>query len=694
MSKLNRRAFLKVSGMTGLTIAVSGIGSSCTRTTSIEEAEQNWLAWLNIDHQGEITIQVPRTELGQGTTTGLAMLVAEELDADWSKVHVRPAPMDEQFGPQRTEASHGIRLNWTMMRQLGAIARLQLLAAAAGYWRIDPATCITNSSNVVHESSNRSLSYGELVTAAAEIPLPDHVDLKQPKDFKLIGKPVARIDIPAMTNGSLKYAADITLPGLLIASVLHSPKLGGHVAAIDDEATLTIPAVKQTVNLKDAVAVVAEDYWSAEQGLKALKVRWTPPDQPALGEDAMWQLLKQESEQHGKPVYQRGNIEALSTNNNEVITQEYRLPYYAHACMETMTCVANVKGHSCEIWASTQDPWGVYHEACNYGLSSFARLRERIWFKLTRRASEHIKIHAMPVGGGFGRKLYHDVVRESIIISKAVKAPVKLIWSRKQDIRSDKFQPASYHHVQATLNRQGQLSAWYHRITGSGILSYQTEFPYRCENVSIQVSRHRIGVPTGTWRSISDTPNAYARENFMNHLCRLQQQDPVEYRLSLLLSSRMKQTLEVAAKAANWFVSTDNMVRGVAIHESRGSYVAQIIELELQENKAPLIKRVVCAIDCGFAVNPDSIKAQMEGSIVFGLSTILSKGIQVKDGEISQSNFHDFKLLRINEMPQIEVHIIDSAEPPGGVGESGMPPLAPALCGALMGRYEISKLQR
>ena len=481
MTKLNRRTFLKVSGMTGLTIAVSGIGSSCTGTEGAEEAEQNWLAWLNINHQGEITIQVPRQELGQGTTTALAMLVAEELDADWSKVQAQSASLDKQYGDQRTEASHGIRLNWTMMRQLGAIARHQLLAAAAGYWRIDPATCKTNSSNVIHVSSNRSLSYGELVTAAAEIPLPDHVDIKQPGDFKLIGKPVARIDIPAMTNGSLKYAADITLPGLLVATILHSPKLGGHVAEIDDEATLAIPAVKRTVNLNDAVAVVAEDYWSAEQGLKALKVRWTPPDQPALGEDAMWQLLQQESEQRGRAVYQRGNTEALFTNNNEVITQEYRLPYYAHACMETMTCVANAKGHSCEIWASTQDPWGVYHEARDYGLSSFAKLRERIWFKLTRRASERIKIHAMPVGGGFGRKLYHDAVREAILLSKAVKAPVKLIWSREQDIKNDKFQPASYHLIHGHSQPQGPVECVVppdNRI-GNPELSDQVPLPLR-----------------------------------------------------------------------------------------------------------------------------------------------------------------------------------------------------------------------
>jgi isoquinoline 1-oxidoreductase beta subunit len=688
--QLDRRTFIKVAGLSataGLTIAFTGLTPGCTNATSMSIPHNNWQAWITIAQNGETTIFVPRIELGQGASSALAMLVAEELDADWSSIKVKPAPLDDIYGSRGTENSESIRSNWMLLRKLGAIARQQLVHAAAESWHVNPAACTTSTGKVLHTESKLQATYGELVNAASKLPLPDSIQLKNPKGFKLIGHNIPRLDIPMMTNGYLKYTADVSLPGLLTAVILHSPQLGGKVKKIHNQATLAIAGIRAVINLDDAVAVIADEYWLAEKGMKHLKVEWVAAEKPALDTDVMWQQLKQDSKSPGKSVFVRGNTDTVLQNNKEnILSQEYSLPYYAHACMEPMTCIADVKPGSCEVWAPTQSPWWTYHIALEHGLGPLHKLMERIWLKFTKRASARIKIHMMPVGGGFGRKLYQDCIQQTIQISKAIKAPVKLIWSREQDIKHDLFQPASFHKIRAIVDNKNEFIAWNHRITGSGLLSHETSFPYKCDNIRIEVRYHEIGVPTGSWRSVSDTPNAFARESFINHLCAITKQDPVDYRMKLLSSPRMQQTLETAAKAAGWYNKpANNIFRGVALHECRGSYVAQIVELRMQENTAPKILRVVCAIDCGQVVNPDGVKAQMEGGIVFGLSAFLSKGIQVKNGEVVQSNFHDYEILRMHQMPVIEVHIVESKAPPGGVGETGVPPIGPALHGALMG---------
>lgn len=679
----------------GLTIAFTGIATGCHNETSMSKHPHNWQSWIHIAHSGNITIYTPRVELGQGATSALAMLVAEELDADWNTVKIKPAPLDDQYGRLDTENSDSVRSHWMMLRKLGAVARQQLINTAAHTWRVNPAECITSQGKVFHATTEQSANYGELASAAGKLALPDHVELKSPQNYQLIGHDAPRLDIPGMTNGTLKYTADIVLPGLLTAVILHCPQLGGKVGKIHSQEMLASPGVKAVVNLHNAVAVVADEYWHAEKGLKRLKVDWLSPEKPALDTDVMWQRLEHASRNPGESVLAHGNAGAVFQQNEHIQSQEYALPYYAHACMEPMTCIADIRPGSCEVWAPTQDPWFTYHIALKHGLSSLSKLRERIWLKFTDRASERIKIHVMPVGGGFGRKLYQDYIRQTIQISKTVKAPVKLIWSREQDIKHDHFQPASLHKLRAVLDNNNALVAWHHHILGSGILSHEMSFPYQCKNLRIDVTYHDIGVPTGSWRSVSDTPNAFARENFINYLCTITKEDPVDYRMKILLSPRMQKTLETAAKAANWFDKpAKNISRGVALHECRGSFVTQIVEVQLQDNAAPTIRRVICAIDCGQVVHPDGVKAQMEGGIVFGLSTFLSKGIQVKNGEIVQSNFHDFKILRMHQMPAIEVYIVDSQEPPGGVGETGVPPLGPALHAALRGHIDLKELQQ
>ena len=695
--KLERREFIKTAGLAasaGLTIAFTGLATGCKSETGMSNQNNNWQSWIHIAHSGEITIYIPRIEMGQGATTALAMLVAEELDADWQSIKVKPAPLDDQYGRLDTENSDSVRSHWLTLRQLGAVARQHLVNAAAKSWQVNPTECTTSAGKVLHAATGREVNYERLIETANKLPLPDNIQLKKQTRFGLIGHNAPRLDIPQMTNGSLQYTADITLPGLLTAVIMHCPQLGGKVRKIHEHETLAFAGVKAVVNLNNAVAVVADEYWIAEKGLKLLKVDWSPPEKPALDTDVMWQYLKEESQHPGNSVLVHGDIEAVFRHNENILSQEYALPFYAHACMEPMACVADVKPGSCEVWAPTQDPWATYRVAFKYGLSPLSRLRERIWLKFTDRASERIKINTMPVGGGFGRKLYQDYIQQTIEISKTIKAPVKLFWTREQDIKHDYYQPASLHKLRAAVDHNNELNAWHHHILGSGILSHEISFPYKCENLRIDVTYHDIGVPTGSWRSVSDTPNAFARENFINYLCMITKQDPVDYRMKILRSPRMQKTLETAAKAANWLDKPDeNISRGVALHECRGSYVAQVVEIQLQHNTTPKIRRVICAIDCGLVVHPDGVKAQMEGGIVFGLSTFLSKGIQVKNGEIVQSNFHDFQILRMHQMPIIEIHIVESQEAPGGVGETGVPPLGPALYAALVGHIDLRELQ-
>lgn len=697
--KLERREFIKTTGLVasaGLTIAFTGLTSGCHNGTNMRERDHSWQTWIHIDSAGGVAVYIPRIEMGQGAATALAMLVAEELDADWKSVKVNTAPLDDQYGRLDTENSDSVRSHWLTLRKIGAVARQHLVNAAGKFWHVNPSECTTSAGKVLHAATGQQITYECLLETASELPLPNNVQLKKQSQFKLIGHNVPRLDIPQMTSGSLLYTADIALPGMLTATIMHCPQLGGKIRKIHDQEALASTGVKGVVNLDTAVAVVADDYWHAEKGLKQLKIEWSQPEILALDTDVMWQQLKKSSQYPGESILAHGNTEAIFQNSDNIVAQDYALPYYAHACMEPMACVADVKPGSCEVWAPTQAPWATYRAAFKYGLSTLSKLRERIWLKFTDRASDRIKIHSMPIGGGFGRKLFQDHVRETILISKAAKAPVKLIWPRDQDIKHDLFQPASFHKIRAVLNNENGLAAWNHHIIGSGILSHEMSFPYVCENLQIETTYHKVGVPTGSWRSVSDTPNAFARESFINHICMVLNEDPLSYRLRNLRSARMRKTLETAAKAANWYKEpTHNISRGVALHECRDSYVAQIVEVEIEGDGAlPKILRVICAIDCGQVVSPDGVRAQMEGGIVFALSTFLSKGIQVKNGEIVQSNFHDFQLLRMMQTPAIEVHIVESQDLPGGVGETGVPPLGPALYGALMGHTDLSSLQQ
>lgn len=684
----NRRTFLKIMGSTtatGFAIGVTSLSAGCDGELQTGTKAGNWRAWINIERDNSVTVYCPRMEMGQGVLTGLGMLVAEELDADWNSITVRHAPLDDEFGSQLTENSESVRVYWPIMRKLGAGARTQLIRAAAQAWKVEPSTCTASLGLVSHPASGRQASYGELADAAARLPLSAQIELKEAMNFRLLTRSAPRIDIPSMLDGSLKYTADLSFPGLLSATILHSPMLGGRVASIDNRAALAVPGVKTTVDLGFAVAVVAENFWSAEQGRRQLKVDWAKPVHAAMDEGAMRIMLKAACLQPAAAFINLGNSASLLSSAESLLTQEYSVRYEAHATMEPMTCIADVRANSCEVWAPTQSPWAAYGVARDHGLSPFFRFCERLSRKLTGKANGLVKVHAIPMGGGFGRRLNQDFVREAVLVSKAVQAPVKLLWTREQDMANDFYRPASQHRIQAALDSQGNIAAWRHRIAGSGILDHGVDFPYDCANVRVELSYHEIGVPTGSLRSTAHTPNAFARECFMDELAVRAGRDPVEYRLSQLSKNpRLKRVLEIAAEKAGWTTPLPaGRSKGVALHPSKDSFVAQIAEISRAAEGAIRVHRVICVADCGMVFNPDTVKAQMQGAIVFGLTSALKTAISVRNGGIEQSNFHDFSLLRMNEAPNIEIYLVESADAPGGVGESGVPPIAPAIGNAI-----------
>lgn len=681
---INRRQFLKVAGATAATGFALGVVSStagCSRKPAANSTETNWLAWFEMSARGKVVLHCPRVELGQGIHTGLAMVFAEELDLDMSNIEVAPARLDSAFGSQLTQDSDGIRSNWALVRQLAALARQQLRTAAAAHWQVDVSQCATDRGSVVHAPTQRQLNYEALLAPAARLPLPDSVPLKTPDQFTLVGKPYPRLDIPPKVNGAQRYNGDIQVPGMLYAAIVHCPWVGGKVASVNEQSVEAAPGLKQLVALENAVALVADTYWAAEKARRALEVTWARPDTPVLDSEQQYQYLDEQCSAPGPVAFERQQSSGLSANAGErPFSARFRFPYQAHAPMETMNCIADVRAHRCEVWAPTQAPWYVYRLALNHGLSSLFRFMERVHLKLTRETSDRIKVHVPMAGGGFGRRLYLDYVQQAIEVSKAVKAPVKLMWSREDEIRNGFYQPASAHRIEAALNTEGRLTRWYHRIAGPGDHTHGADFFYDCDDAQVEVSSHTMGMRIGAWRSVSDATNTQARELFINRMCEQNSLDPFAFRLSMLSGSpRLGAVLE---KARALVEPAEGVRVGVAVHQMRASYIAQVVEVS-HHSSVPEILRVICVIDCGIAVNPDSIRAQMEGGIVFGLSALLHDGITIKDGRIEQSNFHDYPLLRYRAMPTVQTHIMPSAEAPGGVGELAVPCIAPALIHAL-----------
>ncbi len=701
---LSRRQFLKSSALAGgglvLGVYVSRLGDradAAQPATAPAPAGTTFApnAFVRIGPDDTVTVIVNHSEMGQGVYTALPMLVAEELDADWRRVKSVAAPADPAYnhtvyGIQMTGGSTSTWSEYDRLRKAGATARAMLVAAAAKTWDVEAIGCRTENGEVIHVASGRRLSYGRLAETAADLTPPQDVTLKDPKYFKLVGKPTKRLDTPEKTNGSGIFGIDVTLPGMLVAVVARPPVFGGKLKKFNAERAEAVAGVRHVVQIERGVAVVADGFWAARRGRDALQLEWD--DGPLAGLDSVKQRREyaELASKTGAVAKKTGDPAEALTGAAKRIEAVYELPYLAHATMEPLNCVADVRADGCDVWTGTQFQTGDRIAAAqDAGLPL-----------------EQVRVHTTLLGGGFGRRAVIDAhfVREAVQISKAVKAPVKVIWTREDDTRGGYYRPAAYHALTGAIDETGRPVAWQQRIVCQSFMAGTpfevfmikngvdetavegaADLPYDIPNAQVEWHKAPGGVPTLWWRSVGHSHTAFAVECFLDELAHLAGKDPYEFRRGLLTGHpRHARALEVAAEAAGWGKPPpEGRGRGLAVHESFGSFIAQVAEVSVSKKGAVRVHRVVCAIDCGPVVNPDTIAAQMEGAIVFGLTAALHGAITFENGRVVQGNFHDYPMLRIDEMPVVETHIVPSTDKMGGVGEPGVPPIAPAVCNAI-----------
>jgi isoquinoline 1-oxidoreductase beta subunit len=651
-------------------------------------------AFIRIGSDGRVTLIMCQVEMGQGTYTSMPMLLAEELEVGLDQVHLEHAPPDDKlyglpgFGIQVTGASTSVRLLYEPLRRAGATARSMLVAAAAQTWNVDVASCRAHKGVVTHTPTGRKLAYGALADKAATLPVPEKVALKDPKDFKLIGKPAKRLDTPAKVNGTAQYGIDVRLPGMKIATVAASPVVGGKVIDVDDSKAKAIKGVRQIVRLDDAVAVVADHMWAAKQGLRALAIRWDDGPNGTISTDGVLEGLAAASQKQGVIVRNDGDAPSALAGAPNKIESVYDVPFLAHAAMEPINCTVHVRPDGCEVWTGSQILPRVQAAAA----------------KVTGLPPEKVVVHNYYLGGAFGRRLEVDYVPQAVRIAQQVEGPVKVIWTREEDIQHDVYRPHYYDRISAALDAQGRPIAWMHRIVGPSIFARWAppifkdgidadavdsaeQLLYDIPAIRVEYVRHEEPVvSTGFWRGVGNTHNNFVIESFMDELAAAAKQDPVAYRRNLLNKSpRARAVLDAAAQAAGWDKPVrEGRGRGVSVlYCSWGSFLAQVAEVSVSKGGEVRVHRVVCAVDCGVVVNPDTVKAQIEGGIIFGISGALWGEVTLKNGRVEQSNFHDVRVMRINEAPKIEVHLVRNLEAPGGIGEPGTAVTAAAVSNAV-----------
>ncbi|MGA9033498.1 MAG: xanthine dehydrogenase family protein molybdopterin-binding subunit [Sulfuricaulis sp.] len=699
---LNRREFLKVSAAAGggLLIGLYLPGRLEAAAGPPTEVEFMPNAFLRIAPDNTVTVISKHLEMGQGVYTGLPTIVADELDADWSQIRVESAPADaRRYGnlawggtSQGTGGSTSTTNSWEQLRRAGATARAMLIAAAAQTWKVDARTLRAENGFVIDTQGKRRTSYGELASLAATLTPPEDVKLKTPKQWKLIGKYVPRTDSVDKSTGAAIYASDFRLPGMLTALVTRPPLFGAKSKGFNAEAVKAMPGVKAVVAIPQGVAVVATDFWSAKQARDALHVEW---DDSAAEKRSSDELLAQYMELAKKPgavAHRAGDIAKGLAGAAKKIEATFEFPYLAHAPMEPLACVVRLSDNACEVWAGSQQQ----------------TLDQATAARITGLKTEQVTIHTLLAGGSFGRHANPtaDYVSEGVEVAKATRAmnaPIRLLWTREDDIRGGYYRPLYVHTIATGLDKRGRPLAWQHRIVGQSILAGTafgamikdgidftsvegaSNLPYAIPNMLVDLHTTQVGVPVLWWRSVGSTHNAFSTEVMINELAVAAKQDPVAFRRQLLKDHpRHRGVLDLAAQKAGWGKPlTKGRWRGVAVHESFHSYVAEVVEISIADGK-PKVERVVCAVDCGVAVNPDMVRAQMESGIIFGLSAALYGEITLKDGHVVQSNYHDYQIVRLPETPKIEVHIVPSSAKPTGVGEPGVPPLAPALANAVL----------
>jgi isoquinoline 1-oxidoreductase subunit beta len=647
-------------------------------------------AFIRIDGAGHIILVMPQVEMGQGVYTAIAMILAEELDADLAQIALEHAPPSDKlygnpaFGIQATGNSNSIRAWWQRLREAGAAARAMLVQAAAKQWQVDPASCTASKSEVIHKDSGRKLSYGELASAASS-ETPKDVPLKDPKDFVYIGQPLKRFDTPDKVNGKAVYGIDAMLDGMKFATVAACPVHGGKVRNVDDTAAKKIAGVRKVVVLDDMVAVVGDHMWAAKQGLDALKIDWDEGANARLSTDDIWRELRAASEKDGAVAKSVGDI-AKGLATGERVEAAYELPFLAHAPMEPVNATVHFKGDSCDVWTGTQVMTRCQLEAA----------------KAAGLPVEKVAVNNHLLGGGFGRKLEADMVVAAVRVAKQADGPVKVLWTREEDIRHDVYRPVYRDTIAATLS-DGKIAAWKYKVTGSSVMARwfpagfangididavdsAVDMPYDIPNFHVEYVRAEPpGVTTGFWRGVGPNNNVFAIECFMDELARKAGKDPVEFRRSMLgKNPRLLAALNLAAEKSGWGQPLPARVgRGVCAQPSFASFIATVVEAEVDEQGEVHLRRVTSAVDTGIAVNPDTIVAQLEGGLIFGLTAALYGEITIAKGRVQQSNFNDYRMLRIDQTPKIEVHVIKSGEAPGGIGETGATAGPPALRNAI-----------
>ena len=691
INALDRRGFLKMgaAGATGLAIGFYFPGSA--ETLAAAPAPPIALnAWIHIGTDDLVTIYIDKSEMGQSILTGLAMIAADELDCDWKKVRTEFAPADKvyinpRFGVQATGGSSGTPTSWTPLRTASATARALLIMAAAQKWGVPSTECSAVNSAVVHASSKRRLSYGSLVDAAAKLPVPRDVSPKEPGQYRLIGKPTKRLDTHLKVDGSAQYGIDVRLPGMLHAVVARCPVFGGKVAGFDAAKTKAIPGVKDVIQISSGIAVIADNTWTAMQGRRALDVRWDEGPNATLTSAAISKALADASAKPGPVARKVGDVDAGLAAAAAKFVVEYEVPFLAHATMEPLNCAAHVRADRCDVWSGTQAQTNSQASAA----------------KITGLDPQSVFIHTTFLGGGFGRRFETDFIGEAVELSKAMNAPVQVTWSREDDMQHDYYRMVSHARCEAGLDADGWPVVWSARVSSPSLLARfgplkenfdhrsvesLDDVPYDIPNILVDFQLVNTGVPIGFWRSVGASQNGFFLESFIDEIAAAGKKDPYELRRRLLAKSpRRLAVLEAAAKNAGWGKPLPaGRFRGIALVTSYEGYVAHVIEISVNRSERTLkVHRVVCALDCGRIINPSSIDAQARGSIVYGLTAALHGAITIDRGRVQQNSFNDYQMLRLPEMPDMEVHVIQNEETPTGAGEFVVPPVAPALCNAI-----------
>jgi isoquinoline 1-oxidoreductase subunit beta len=697
-TNISRREFLRLAG---LAIAISLTPSGYKLLSAGEAVKDTSFSpnvWLQVAPDNMVTIIVNKSEMGQGVYTSLPMIVADELETDWKLVNMKASPAGDQYidpvwGMQATGGSTSVRHMFEPLRKAGAAAREMLISAAAKKWGAPLNQCEAFSGNVIHKKDGRKLTYGELAADASQLPIPQNPQLKQESSFKIIGEPLDRLDVVEKVKGSAGFGIDVIVPDMVYASIERPPAYGAKALSHDKDAALKIPGV---IGVKDVEslsygyrgkAVCAETIEAAWRGRTALNVRWDKGSDPELNNEVLRRMLTENLKKEGIVARNDGDIKRALSGASKKVESTYILPYLYHATMEPMNCTARVTSDKCDVWVPTQNQTGVLKVAA----------------KITGLKPEQIDVHTTFLGGGYGRRFETDVVEEAILLSKETGRPIKLLWTREEDVKNDLYRPANCCKIEGGLDDKGRMAAWSHKVVVQSI--FARVFPqmmkngidpaavegianmeYEVPNVHVEYVRLNAPTPVGFWRSVGSTHNAFTVECFIDELANAGRKDSLEFRLNHLKNhKRAYKVLEVAAEKAGWGKPLKKgQARGIAQHLSFGSYVAQVAEVSVDEKNGTIkVHRVVCAVDCGDVINPAIITAQMEGGIAMGLSAALKEGIKLENGGVASSNFNNYELLRMHEAPDVEVHIVRSKEKLGGIGEPGLPPVAPAVANAV-----------